>query len=85
MATQPDIPPPERTDPPGPAEMPPGALPDDYPGDTPPELVPDTPDRDLPCISPVQRRLVAVSPRVRPILSIRTGDSVQPARSPPPL
>src|SRR3546814_10632235 len=53
MATQPEIPPPDRIDPQSPPETPPDSPPSEDPFRQPPEIVPDQPDYDKPDRAPI--------------------------------
>src|SRR3546814_14413857 len=54
MATQPEIPPPDRIDPQSPPETPPDSPPSEDPFRQPPEIVPDQPDYDKPDRGPIE-------------------------------
>src|SRR3546814_9392148 len=56
MATQPEIPPPDRIDPQSPPETPPDSPPSEDPFRQPPEIVPDQPDYDKPDRGPIKTR-----------------------------
>src|SRR3546814_4732228 len=54
MATQPEIPPPDRIDPQSPPETPPDSPPSEDPFRQPHEIVPDQPDYDKPDRGPIE-------------------------------
>src|SRR3546814_14122354 len=56
MATQPEIPPPDRIDPQSPPETPPDSPPSEDPFRQPPDIVPDQPDYDKPARGGTEER-----------------------------